>query len=160
MKKKRSKLMEMFAPQLGEAGPSRGSDSVMDPTGQKLFSIELADKTFVVRAKNRGEAIVYLSGIVGKDTITRGRDQLQQHLGPVVQVNRGTGDVEELDTDDLSPAGGPPPLPKREATDPDDVDDDWKPGQRTVCRRCKKHQATPPGDLCGYCEDGVEKRRD
>ncbi len=122
--KKRTKLQEMFAhhifetydeePKVDEApGPTKGSASVMGTGAQSLFSIEILDSTFVVRAKNRGEAIVFLSGIVGKDTITRSRDQLQQHFGPVVQINKGTGDVIEVGEEDLAPAGGPPPVPNK-----------------------------------------------
>lgn len=105
---KKTRMTEVFKRVLNEDGTAVAG-------GNKLFSLEIADKTFVVTAKSRGEAIVFLSGIIGRQNIVSKRDQLQQHFGPVVQVNRGSGDAEdvELDDKDLSPAGGPPPLPNK-----------------------------------------------
>jgi hypothetical protein len=66
-----------------------------EQSGEKLFSLETDGPTFVVKAKSREEAIVFLSGVVGRDYIVKHRDQLQQHFGPVVQVDRGSMDVED-----------------------------------------------------------------
>ena len=103
----KTKMTEVFRRSLNEDGTAVQG-------GNKLFSIEMSDKTFVVTAKSRAEAIVFLSGVVGRDNIVKSRDQLQQHFGPVVQVNRGSGDVEEIELDDSDleqVAGGPPPVP-------------------------------------------------
>lgn len=105
---RKTTMTEVFKRTLNEDGTAVAG-------GNKLFSIEMADKTFVVTAKSRGEAIVFLSAIVGRDNIVKSRDQLQQHFGAVVQVNRGTGDAEDVEVDDkdMAPAGGPPPLPNK-----------------------------------------------
>lgn len=69
-------------------------ESINEETGEKLFSLSLPQATLVVKAKSRGEAIVFLSGIAGKEAVVNNRDQIVQHFGPVVQVDH-SGQVDE-----------------------------------------------------------------